>query len=126
MNKEDQIRNELGKIRNSLVFKRGNKCEICGCVGAPEDPDDFDPKKHKKLIVHHVKAIKNSGDNQDSNLQVVCWRCHSKLHNLGQVVRLDREIIDWLKTINPKINKALYYLKGKHELSIMSDVTLQK
>jgi len=115
---EEEIRKQLKLIRSSLIFKRGNKCEVCGCIGGPEDPDDFDSKKHRKLLIHHKKPIKEGGDNQESNLQVVCFKCHSKIHNHGCVIRIDRKLVDWLKDINENVNKALYYLKGKYELDI--------
>jgi hypothetical protein len=54
------------------------KCEVCGILEKPI----------RKLIVHHKTELSTESRflclfNHPSNLQVVCRRCHSRLHAQG-------------------------------------------
>jgi len=56
-----------GAKKKRLIESAGNRCQICGSQG--------------RLLIHHKKPIADGGDNTDSNLQVICETCHSKIHH---------------------------------------------
>ena len=57
------------KQRIELIIERGSKCEICGFNELPEI-----------LIAHHKIALIDNGSFGDTNIQIVCPNCHSKIH----------------------------------------------
>ena len=98
---EKALRYEMTQMRDMIIKNRGNKCEICGISG-----------KYKKLLVHHKKPVSKGGTNEWSNLQVVCNKCHSRIHNYGLVIRIDRDLYEWLLRYDEKPSKALRHIKG--------------
>ena len=52
--------------RKVLIQQRGNKCELCGATGT--------------LHAHHIKPVKDGGSDNDSNLLLVCPKCHKRIH----------------------------------------------
>ncbi|WP_461246523.1 HNH endonuclease [Treponema sp. R6D11] len=54
-----------GKAK-AVKEKSENKCAICGNEG--------------KLIIHHIKPLKDGGTNNIDNLQAICKDCHYKIH----------------------------------------------
>jgi 5-methylcytosine-specific restriction endonuclease McrA len=62
--------NAVGQLkRKSLINERGNKCEICAATGT--------------LHAHHIKAVKDGGDDSSQNIQLVCPSCHKDIHKAG-------------------------------------------
>jgi 5-methylcytosine-specific restriction endonuclease McrA len=67
-NYQDYIRSEAWKARKAeAIHKAGYKCSKCGNIG--------------KLECHH-NAYNRLGAELDSDLLVVCEKCHKKIHNL--------------------------------------------
>ena len=86
--------------RLSLKMKasKGWRCEECGAVYVPGD------NKHG-LAVHHVKAVEDTNDpeemerrcfalppySEETQLQVLCYRCHKLKHEYRQGTHQERE-----------------------------------
>ncbi len=51
--------------RKHLIEARGGRCERCGVSGS-----------ERRLEVHHVLAVLRGGDDDPSNLLVLCFACH--------------------------------------------------
>lgn len=54
-------------VRKRIIEVRGNKCEKCG------------ESRADRLDVHHKNSVKN--DNTQSNLEVLCVKCHGEEHS---------------------------------------------
>lgn len=72
-----KFNNEWGYpfIKNYLLKKYNNKCEICGWG---------EVNKHTNIIpleVHHING--DCTDNREENLQLLCPNCHSLTENFG-------------------------------------------
>ena len=84
-----------------LVGDRIEKCEICG--------EDFPPK----IVVHYIDG--NRRNNDESNLEVVCFNCHIIRHmkeidgewTFNYSFLTSREIVD-------KIDKGCKWAMGLH------------
>ena len=64
----EYIHSELWRSRASeMIRKAGYRCQQCGSIG--------------RLQVHH-NAYNRLGAELDSDLLVVCEKCHKNLHNL--------------------------------------------
>lgn len=57
---------DWGQVSRRVRLARGNRCEKCGTRPPPA------------LHVHHLNGQKS--DNRDSNLRVLCERCHDLVH----------------------------------------------
>jgi len=55
-----------GSRKKALIDSADGKCVKCG--------------SSEKLVIHHKTAIENGGNNSDKNLQVLCEKCHLKIH----------------------------------------------
>lgn len=62
-----QRRDISGTTAKALRDKYGNKCANCG--------------SDKELNIHHIKPIKDGGDNSFENLILLCLICHQKEHS---------------------------------------------
>lgn len=51
--------------------RKGYTCEECGKKY---------PKHSKWLHVHHIVPLSKGGDSDESNLQLLCYKCHKKKH----------------------------------------------
>ena len=58
------LRGEVGHLHAEI---QGSWCQ--GCL-----------RSDKRLLVHHIKALADGGDNTPSNLAVLCYSCHRLLH----------------------------------------------
>lgn len=69
----DQPPRRLTKTaRELLIGERGGECEMC--ARAPSDDTDV------SLEVHHRRPLSEGGDNDPTNLIVLCQRCHRRHH----------------------------------------------
>jgi len=60
--------------RRKKVYQRDNySCQNCGRTGGP--------RGSAKLHAHHVVPKSKGGSHKLSNLQTVCAKCHSKIHD---------------------------------------------
>jgi len=55
--------------RRELVKTFGGRCERCG-----------EEKELSDLVLHHIKPLRFSGDNEKNNFLVLCDSCHKRLH----------------------------------------------
>lgn len=70
-------------IRNYLIEKAGNKCEICGW-------NKVNPITQKvPLEIHHIDG--NYLNNNEENLQVLCPNCHSLTPNFKGLNKSERQ-----------------------------------
>lgn len=82
------------EIIKSECLRRDNyRCRSCGKsgqellnlmeseTGAKEAPDNSGKKSDYLLNVHHIRQIKNGGDNTPANLITLCGRCHKQEHS---------------------------------------------
>jgi len=83
------------KVRK-LKYLYEYKCQICG----QETGIDFCNGK-KYIEVHHIKALKFDGYDNEDNMMVVCPNCHKRLDYLAQMLILPQLKID-KHVINPK------------------------
>lgn len=60
-------RNNSGVVREIAINTLGGECEECG-----ED-------NKRKLVLHHKDG--DPGNNEVSNIAVLCYSCHAKKHN---------------------------------------------
>lgn len=69
----DQPPRRLTKTaRELLISERGRECEMCARAAS----DDTDVS----LEVHHRRPLSEGGDNDPTNLIVLCQRCHRRHH----------------------------------------------
>jgi len=52
---------------NALIYRAGNKCEVCG-------------KVDRKLQMHHIVPLSKGGSNSVTNILIVCEQCHKGIH----------------------------------------------
>ena len=65
---------DWGKIRQRILERAGNKCELCG---AENYKPHWKTKSKVILTIHHIdRDITNNGD---KNLLALCQRCHLRL-----------------------------------------------
>lgn len=62
--------NYVTKLR--LISERGINCQNCGVV---PDPD--------RLELDHIIELWEGGTNEDTNLQLLCYDCHTKKSSMG-------------------------------------------
>ena len=73
VNKKQAKKNrELARTKSSLVVDR---CHACG------DLPDF-----RGLSVHHIKKRSQGGGHEESNLKILCGKCHSKEHGVNEIL----------------------------------------
>lgn len=70
-------------VREKLFRERGRRCEICGYEGYLEI--------HHKLPVHEYGL-----NNNDSNLQILCEKCHADAHGYIKKKYLDEKRKCWI------------------------------
>jgi len=63
-----------GRLKKEVFETFENKCDICG--------------DNRNLIVHHDIPLYRGGQNDISNLQLVCEACHAKIHEYDKIVIL--------------------------------------
>lgn len=61
------------RLRKVVLKRDGGLCQICLMNNRIEDAKE----------IHHIKPLKQGGDNKLSNLISVCRRCHVLLENIG-------------------------------------------
>lgn len=66
----ESARSNMSWIKRQLVRKRGKHCQACG-----DEPD--------VIIAHHVRRIMDGGNNDESNIMLVCEQCHKDIHRRG-------------------------------------------
>jgi len=59
--------------KKRLIKQAGGVCSICGSSHTTNNP----------LEIHHKLSVSNGGLTIEKNAQVVCRKCHAKLHNGG-------------------------------------------
>lgn len=69
-NTRNGIKKTRDKKRLLLLKDNGFQCEKCGLI-----------KKPRKLVIHHKDGDRNN--NKNDNFMILCFSCHSKLHNHG-------------------------------------------
>lgn len=94
-----ECRKEATKLRYGLIRVFGS-CQLCGC----RDADN--------LELHHILPLQFFGDNDLSNLTVLCKTCHTMLHKAYSPFSISSgewktdEINAWLKEKN--VNRDRY------------------
>ena len=70
MNQKIKTSIKIVKMLNERMrFKNlKNQCEEC--------------KTTKNLTAHHIKPKSEGGDNSLKNIQILCRKCHDKIHNI--------------------------------------------
>lgn len=72
------------KLKEEIRKKRGNKCEDCGQANGPKDsPLD-------RLQLHHEIPLWCGGTNKQSNLKLLCQKCHDKAHMKHYRLKLEK------------------------------------
>lgn len=61
------MRGKAEAIRNRIIKERGEYCEECG-------------KYELSIHMHHIIPLFNRGTNDDSNLILLCKKCHKEKH----------------------------------------------
>jgi len=70
-------------IRKLLITIRGNNCESCrNSKWVYKNVAGFEICDTLPLTLHHVDG--NADNNVPTNLQLVCWNCHSLTPNFGR------------------------------------------
>jgi hypothetical protein len=77
-------------IRNDVIERDNHRCVECG--------SDYN------LEVHHIKPIKDGGNNSLRNLQTLCEDCHNNQHN--KIAEIKRKTIPLKTFINEKSVKS--------------------
>ena len=106
-----------------VISKRGSICEICGFkndkinpyayFGDPSDYDNWERKNHRSFHVHHIVPVHTlTWDNlnliwEDSNLLVLCDKCHHKQDHQLKRKRKGRIMKD------PNYKPLEFFLKKK-------------
>lgn len=70
INYKEYIKSDLWvKRKNKLFQLKGRFCEKC--------------KSSEKISVHHLRYIKSEfGNEKDTDLAIMCWKCHTKFHEI--------------------------------------------
>lgn len=61
-------------LREYLISRRGYECEMCHNKTWLKNPIN--------LTLNHIDG--NAFNNNPSNLNLLCWNCHSTTHNFGR------------------------------------------
>lgn len=61
-----------------IIKERGCKCEKCPST--------------TELTIHHKKRLSMGGTNRSSNLEVLCLKCHGKIHPINETAIVHGEI----------------------------------
>lgn len=61
------------RLRKVVLKRDGGLCQICLMNNRITDAEE----------IHHIKPLKQGGDNKLSNLISVCRRCHALLESMG-------------------------------------------
>jgi len=97
------------KERDRIVEEKGAACQLCGKV-----PMNLEPQ----LVLHHTISKKQGGTEDSRNLQLLCHKCHSRIHGHGVIVRLRWDLFDWLKTIDDSPTKALEIVRSTYTSNV--------
>lgn len=60
--------------RRVLKAKLIADTKVCGKCGQPPD--------WRGLSLHHKRFLSHSGKTEESNVELICYHCHSKRHHL--------------------------------------------
>jgi 5-methylcytosine-specific restriction endonuclease McrA len=74
-------RKEHSTIRKRLIYERGHMCEMCGYTG--------------NLQLHHKLPAQFGGDCSDSNLILLCEKCHAEAHGYNKKNYVDPHRQGW-------------------------------
>lgn len=66
--KQRNQRNNYGELLEAITDYLGAYCSYCGDVDG--------------LIVHHVLPVDRGGKNRIANFEIVCKKCHQKIHKV--------------------------------------------
>ena len=67
--------------RKRLIKQRGHKCQLCGYPGY--------------LELHHILPVQFGGGPEDSNLILLCEKCHADAHGIIKRHYLDSDRENW-------------------------------
>ena len=73
MSRGIKTKNELTKIKQNIIEKRGFKCQHCGKI--LEKKGSY----NSHAVIHHIDGKK--WNNAEKNLLILCNSCHAVLHN---------------------------------------------
>lgn len=83
---QDNLRNEIRRLRKNYIEIHNSKCDICGF--------DYSPVLH----IHHIIPIKDYGDNSDNNIACLCPNCHTLVHRGYELInKEDTKSFDYFK-----------------------------
>jgi 5-methylcytosine-specific restriction endonuclease McrA len=61
------------RLHRHILQRDGWRCQLCG--------------SSEHLQVHHIVPRGHSGDDVEEDLITVCWRCHRRIHERGDIDR---------------------------------------
>ena len=112
-------KNISGTVIKRVFEKYQNKCSLCG--------------SQENLNIHHIKPLKEGGDNSFENLELLCQECHIKLHQPKSNINTNEEPcvpVYIQKTIpeekNPQFLLEVYTLINNHNLNAKKKIPVSK
>lgn len=72
------------EARRRCIERSGGACAVCGTAVYVRDPQGGWRKRRRDFgAVHHVRPLSAGGTDDQSNLVVLCARCHGAAHRKG-------------------------------------------
>lgn len=102
--------------RVALLVAKGNRCQLCLAEG--------------DLDVHHM-TYRNLGSEKDSELRVLCRKCHDGVHALLKLYPGLKQLAPWkqwgimVRALRPKDVRPKQYVKPEGEFGICKEVLVQ-
>ncbi len=96
------------QLRNEILERNGFTCQRCGAC--PGDPDPFNPSRRVRLHIDHVVPISQGGNNDKSNLRVLCSACNQGLSNIQTPSEDSRNIIARIRRTPRSVQREIYEL----------------
>lgn len=88
------------RFRKEIILERKHECEFC----------NIKIDNERKIQLHHIIPIKNGGNNDKSNLMILCLKCHAIIEHLTKIGYKHNKIFDPIKLIELLKNK-IYNIK---------------
>ena len=77
---------EYRKVRPLVLERDNNTCQVC------KGKSDKLFKKNFKIVVHHIKKVKDGGSNELNNLVTLCQLCNiaidQGIHKMGTFTKI--------------------------------------
>ncbi len=101
-------------LRNQILERNGNTCQLCGA--GPGDPDPFTPSRKVRLHIDHITPRSQGGTDNPDNLRVLCSACNQGRSNIQQPSESALNLIARIRRAPRSVKREIYdMLKGSFQ-----------